>query len=72
MIFLDKILIANRGEIALRIIRSAKKLAIRTVAIYTESEKDAGYVQLAGESVSLGKGDLNSTFLNIIPNMSFN
>jgi len=65
MTLLDKILIANRGEIALRIIRSAKKLSIRTVAIYTESEKEADYVKLADESVSLGNGDLSSTFLNI-------
>ncbi len=65
MALLDKILIANRGEIALRIIRSAKKLAIKTVAIYTESEKEADYVKLADESVNLGSGDLNSTFLNI-------
>lgn len=65
MALFDKILIANRGEIALRIIRSAKKLGIRTVAIYTESEKEADFVKLADESVSLGNGDLNSTFLNI-------
>lgn len=65
MSLLDKILIANRGEIALRVIRSAKKLSIRTVAIYTESEKNADYAKLADESVSLGGGDLNSTFLNV-------
>ncbi len=65
MAFLDKILIANRGEIALRIIRSAKKLSIGTVVIYTESEKEADYVRLADEAVNLGNGDLNSTFLNI-------
>lgn len=65
MALLDKILIANRGEIALRVIRSAKKLSIRTIAIYTESEKEADYVKLADESVSLGDGDLTSTFLNI-------
>lgn len=65
MKLLDKILVANRGEIALRIIRSAKKLSIRTVAIYSESDKEAEYVRLADESVSLGDGDLNSTFLNI-------
>ena len=41
MDLLTKILIANRGEIAVRIIRSAKKLAIQTVAIYAESEKEA-------------------------------
>lgn len=65
MALLNKILIANRGEIALIIIRSAKKLSIKTVAIYIESEKDADYVKLADEAVSLGNGDLNSTFLNI-------
>ena len=65
MELLNKILIANRGEIALRIIRSAKKLAIRTVAIYVEAEKEADYVKLADESVTLGSGDLSSTFLNI-------
>jgi len=65
MELLDKILIANRGEIALRIIRSAKSLGIATVAIYTESEKEAGYVQLADEAISLGRDDLQSTFLNI-------
>ena len=65
MVLLDKILIANRGEIALRVIRSAKIMSIRTVAIYTESEKEADYVKLADESVSLGDGDLSTTFLNI-------
>jgi len=65
MALLDKLLVANRGEIALRIIRSAKKLGIRTVAIYTEAEKESGYVVLADEKVSLGKDDLSLTFLNI-------
>ena len=65
MALLDKLLIANRGEIALRIIRSAQQLGIRTVAIYTESEKEAGYVRLADEKVSLGEDELISTFLNI-------
>jgi len=65
MAFLDKILIANRGEIAVRIIRSAKDLEIRTVAVYVESENDANYVRLADEAVSLGSGELSTTFLNI-------
>jgi acetyl/propionyl-CoA carboxylase alpha subunit len=65
MALLDKILIANRGEIALRIISSAKLLGIKTVAMYTESEKEAGYVSMADERVSLGSDDLNSTYLNI-------
>jgi acetyl/propionyl-CoA carboxylase alpha subunit len=65
MAFPDKLLVANRGEIALRIIRSARLLGIKTVAIYSESEKDAGYVRLADEKISLGEGDLDATFLNI-------
>ena len=62
---LNKILIANRGEIALRIIRSANKLAIKTVAIYTEPETDSDFVKMADEAVSLGNGNLTSTYLNI-------
>jgi acetyl/propionyl-CoA carboxylase alpha subunit len=65
MVLLDKILIANRGEIALRIIRSAKKLSVQTVVVYPMSESQADYVKFADESVCLGEGDLNSTFLNI-------
>lgn len=65
MELLNKLLVANRGEIALRIIRSAKLLGIKTVAIYPESEKESGYVSLADEKVSLGDDDLNYTYLNI-------
>ena len=65
MAFPDKLLVANRGEIALRIIRSAKLLGIKTVAIFSESEKESGYVSLANEKISLGDGDLAATFLNI-------
>jgi len=65
MNLLTKILIANRGEIALRIIRSAKKMAIQTVAIYAESEKESEFVQIADEAISLGNGELSSTYLNI-------
>jgi len=65
MALLDKILVANRGEIAKRIIRSAKQLGIKTVAIYTETEKESGYLLLADETVSLGEDVLHTTFLNI-------
>lgn len=65
MALLHKLLIANRGEIALRIIRSAKKLGILTVAIYTESEREAHFVRMSDESVALGKDDLETTFLDI-------
>ena len=62
---LNKILIANRGEIALRILRAADALNIRTVAIYSAGEENAPHVFKAGESVSLGEGSLNDTYLNI-------
>lgn len=65
MMRLNKILIANRGEIALRIQRAAKKLGISTVAIFAEGEDSAPHVLLADESFSLGNGPLADTYLNI-------
>jgi 3-methylcrotonyl-CoA carboxylase alpha subunit len=62
---INKILIANRGEIARRIIRTAKRLGIGTVAIYTEEEKNAPHVLEAGQAYSLGAGNLAETYLNI-------
>lgn len=59
-----KILIANRGEIAGRIIRTLKKMDIRSVTIYDEREKNAPYVNMSDESFSLGTGSLSQTFLN--------
>ena len=50
----DKILIANRGEIALRVMRAAKELGIATVAVYSTADKDAMHVKLADESVCIG------------------
>lgn len=61
----DKILIANRGEIALRIIRAAKTLGIKTVAVYADEEKSAPHVLQADEAYSLVTGDLDNTYLNI-------
>lgn len=60
-----KILIANRGEIAVRIIKSAKKLEIGTVAIYSEVDNDSLHVRMADEAYCIGKQELSDTYLNI-------
>jgi 3-methylcrotonyl-CoA carboxylase alpha subunit len=61
----EKIVIANRGEIAVRIIRSARKLGIATVCVYSAADKDALYVTLADEAYGLGDGEIKDTYLNI-------
>jgi acetyl-CoA carboxylase biotin carboxylase subunit len=60
-----KILIANRGEIALRIIRACKELGIATVAVYTEADQDSLHVRYADESVCIGKGPSKTSYLHI-------
>ncbi len=61
----DKILIANRGEIALRIQRACKELGISTVAIHSTADEDAMHVRLADESVCIGPPPANKSYLNI-------
>ena len=62
---IKKILIANRGEIACRIIKTAKKLKIKTVSIYSDSDINAEHVQSSGESYYLGSSEASKSYLNI-------
>ena len=61
---MNKILIANRGEIAVRIIRACKEMNIKTVAVYSEMDKDAMHTRLADEAVCIGPANPNKSYLN--------
>ncbi|MET0346659.1 MAG: biotin carboxylase N-terminal domain-containing protein, partial [Casimicrobiaceae bacterium] len=61
----DKILIANRGEIALRVQRACRELGIKTVVVHSEADRDAKYVALADESVCIGPPPSAQSYLNI-------
>ncbi len=61
----DKILIANRGEIALRIQRACRELGIKTVVVYSTADKDAKYVKLADEAVCIGPAPSTQSYLNM-------
>src|SRR5437868_4426800 len=62
---LNKIVIANRGEIALRILRACKELGIKTVAVHSTADRDLMHVKLADESVCIGPPPANESYLSI-------
>ena len=62
---MNKILIANRGEIAVRIIRACKEMNIKTVAVYSEIDKDALHTKLADEAICIGPANPKQSYLNI-------
>ena len=64
----EKVLIANRGEIALRVIRACRELGIESVAIYSEADRDALHVMAADEAICVGPGPSSGSYLNI-PNI---
>ena len=61
----SKILIANRGEIAVRIIRACKEMGISTVAVFSEADRDALHVSLADESICIGPAQVQDSYLNM-------
>jgi acetyl-CoA carboxylase biotin carboxylase subunit len=66
----SKILIANRGEIAVRIIAACREMGIRTVAVHSEADRECLHAQLADEAVCIGPSDSTSSYLNVTSVMS--
>ena len=61
----SKILIANRGEIAVRIIRACREMGIETVAVYSEADRDALHTQMADEAICIGPPAPGESYLNV-------
>src|SRR5215212_4869324 len=61
----SKILIANRGEIALRIIRACRELGVQTAVVYSTADKDAAYLKLADQAICIGGAPAAESYLNI-------
>ena len=62
---IKKVLIVNRCEIAVRIIRTCKEMGIKTVAVYSTADKDSLHVQIADEAVCIGPAKVNDSYLNM-------
>ena len=62
---MKRILIANRGEVALRIIRSAREMGLETICVYSEADRDMEYLKLADEAVQIGPSPATKSYLNI-------
>ena len=65
MPILDKVLIANRGEIALRVLRACKELEIKTVAVHSKADRELKHVLLADEAVCIGPAPSTESYLNV-------
>ena len=61
----EKILIANRGEIAVRVIRACREMGIRTVAVCSEADREALHAQLADETICIGPPSPKESYLNV-------
>ena len=61
-----KILIANRGEIALRVIRTAREMGIKTVAVYSTADRESLHVRFADEAVCIGPPPSKDSYLNMV------